>query len=56
MPLVEPQGDTGQMGKDAVLPDGRFALGDACSILVAGRLAVSLAVALASMSGREATR
>lgn len=44
------------MGTDAVLSDGRFALGRARSILVAGRLAVLLACALASMFGRKATR
>ena len=44
------------MGKDAALSDCRFALGGAGSILAAGRLAVSLAGALAAMFGRKATR
>jgi hypothetical protein len=56
MSLAELWGDTDQMGEDAALSDGRFALGTDRLILVAGTLAMPLACAPAAMFGRKATR
>jgi hypothetical protein len=59
MPLAEVLGDTGQVGEDVLLPDGRFGLGrcrfEPGGDLVTGRLPGALAGMLALLGQNAAS-